>query len=345
MNTSSLARMAAILIGTVLLGWLAESVLPNYLERVLIVMVINVILVSSLGLSNGFTGVFSLGHPGFVALGAYTSGILTLEVSRKASYLPDLPGWLANVALPFLPATLIAGILCAVVALVIGVPLMRLSGNYISVATLGFLIIINVVLVNAEQFTRGSRTFTGIPDYTNIWWVLGWAGVTLFTLSRIAYSPLGRAMRATREDGIAAQAVGIRVLPTRLIAFAVGAFFAGVGGALYAHYLVSFSPATFYIAMMVTQLTMLVLGGQSSLTGASLGVVIVTVLYEILRNLERGLTLGPINIPAVFGASQIVLGLVFIGVMIFRPQGLLGDSEWSIHSRGPEGIPARKEQV
>ena len=348
MNSANAGRVIGVVALVAIIGWLGTSVLPNYLERVLIVLVINVILVASLGLSNGFTGVFSLGHPGFVALGAYVSGILTLAVDRKASYLPDLPGFLSQIALPFLPATLIAGLFCALVAFVIGIPLMRLSGNYVSVATLGFLVIVNNVLVNAEQFTRGARTFTGIPDYTNLWWALGWACVTLFVLSRVAYSSLGRAMRASREDGIAAQAVGIRILPTRLLAFALGAFFAGVGGALYGHYLVSFSPATFYIAMMVAQLTMLVLGGQGSLTGATLGVVIVTVLSEVLRNLERGFNIGPVTLPAVFGASQIALGLIFILVMVFRPQGLVGDAEIELISRGSKArvsSATREEKV
>ncbi len=315
--------LGALLVFTLL----APMVLPQYLVRVLIVMGINIILVSSLGLSNGFTGVFSLGHVGFMALGAYSSGILTLEVSKKLAYLPDLPGFLAGYNLPFLPATILAGLLCAALAFLIGIPLMRLSGNYVSVATLGFLVIVNNVLINAETLTRGARTFTGIPDFTTLAWVVAWLVVTLVVLSRIAYSPFGRAMRATREDGIAAQGIGIQVLPTRLIAFTLGAFFAGIGGALYAHYLVSFSPATFYIAMMVTQLTMLVLGGQASLTGATLGVVIVTILSELLRNLERGFDLGFIKLPAVFGASQIALGLIFILVMVFRPQGLFGDRE------------------
>ncbi len=342
------SRLILALLALVAFTWLAPMVLPQYLVRVLIVMGINVILVSSLGLSNGFTGVFSLGHVGFMALGAYSSGILTLEIQKKLAYLPDLPRFLAGYSLPFLPATLIAGLFCAVLAFVIGIPLMRLSGNYVSVATLGFLVIVNNVLINAETITRGARTFTGIPDYSNLPWVMGWLVMTLLVLSRIAYSPFGRAMRATREDGIAAQGVGIHVLPTRLIAFTIGAFFAGVGGALYAHYLVSFSPATFFIATMVTQLTMLVLGGQASLTGATSGVVIVTVLSELLRNLERGFNLGFVKLPAVFGASQIALGLIFILVMVFRPQGLFGDNEITLVSSGSStssGDRLKKEGV
>jgi len=321
---------ALVALALLLLALFGQSLLPSYFERVLMLMGIQVIAVSSLALSSGMTGVFSLGHVGFLALGAYSSGILTLPVSSKASYLPDLPGFLARLELPFLPATLIAGLICAGVAYLIGLPLMRLNGNYVAVATMGFLIIVNVVLVNAETFTRGARTFTGIPDYTNLAWVVGWVALTLLILSRVAYSPLGRAMRATREDPIAAQGVGIRILPTRLLAFCIGAFFAGVAGALYAHYLTSFSPATFYFTLTVTQLTMLVLGGQGSLSGATLGVVLVAVLSEVLRNLERGFSLGPLTVPALFGASQVALGLLFILMMVLRPQGLLGAREWRL---------------
>jgi branched-chain amino acid transport system permease protein len=309
-----------------LVGWLAPF-LGEYPLRVTIVMGITVIMVASMALSNGFTGVFSLGHVGFIALGAYTSAILTLPVTAKHAYLRDLPTFLAGWSLPFLPATLAAGVLCTVVAILVGLPLMRLSGHYVSVATLGLLVIVNVVLVNADRFTRGSRTFTGVLPDTTIWWVLGWLAVTYVVLSRVAYSPFGRAMRVSREDLVTAEAVGIDVLPTRLIAFAVSAFFSGVAGALYAHYLTSFSPAAFYFALMIHLLVMLVVGGMGSLTGAGVGVVVITLLSEVLRNLERGFHLGALAVPPLYGASQITLGVVFILIMIFRPQGLLGQHE------------------
>ena len=135
----------------------------DYLVRVLIVMCINAVLVTSMGISNGFTGVFSLGHVGFVAVGAYVSGILSLPIAAKHAYLSDLPNWLASFSLPFLPATIVAGLVCAALAFVVGAPLMRLSGYFVSVATLGFLIIVNVILINAVDYTRGARTFTSVP--------------------------------------------------------------------------------------------------------------------------------------------------------------------------------------
>ena len=213
---------------------------------------------------------------------------------------------------------------------VVGAPLMRLSGHFVSVATLGFLIIVNVVLVNADDYTRGARTFTGVPLETTLPWAVGWLALTLVVLARIVYSPDGRrhARRARGYDR--GPGDRHRVLPTRLSAFVVGAFFAGVGGSLYGHYLGSFSPASFYFAYTFSLISMLVIGGMQSLTGAVLGVIVVTLASEVLRNLERGFDLGPSSVPPLYGASQIVLGIIFILVMIFRPSGLMGDRELTL---------------
>jgi len=329
-RTATLVSAAVVLALIVAVTLALPELFNNYVVRVVTVMCIDAILVTSMGVANGFTGVFSLGHVGFVAVGAYVSGILSLSVANKHSYLPDLPAWLASLTLSFLPATIVAGLVCVVLAIIVSAPLMRLSGYFVSVATLGFLIIVNVVLINAVDFTRGARTFTSVPLDTTLAWAVAWLVVTLVILARIVYSPFGRRFRAVREDTIAARAVGIRVLPTRLSAFVLGAFFAGVGGSLYGHYLGSFSPASFYMAYTFKLISMLVIGGMQSLSGAVFGVVLVTVLSEVLRNLERGLDLGAFVMPPLYGASQIVLGMIFILIMIFRPSGLMGDSEVSL---------------
>jgi branched-chain amino acid transport system permease protein len=325
-------RFLVVAAGIVLLGLFsvsAPSLMNDYFVRILTVMCINAMLVTSMGLTNGFTGVFSLGHVGFVGVGAYVSGVLSLSDAAKAAYLPDLPAWIAGLHFAFFPSTLIAGLVCIVLALLVGAPLMRLSGHFVSVATLGFLIIVNVVLINADDYTRGARTFTGVPLETTLPWAMGWLLLALVVLARIVYSPKGRAWRAVREDLIAAQAIGIDVLPTRLSAFVIGAFFAGVGGSLYGHYLGSFSPAGFYFAYTFSLISMLVIGGMRSMTGAVLGVIIVSVLSELLRNLERGFDIGFVVVPPLYGASQIVLGIILILIMIFRPSGVMGDLELS----------------
>ncbi len=325
--------MARLIISGVVVALLAgvafgaPSLMSDYFVRILLIIALNSIFVLSLSLSNGFTGVFSLGHVGFIGAGAYLSGILSLTVAQKASLLPHLPAFMNWFSLPFLPATLVAGAFTAVLAIIVGYPLMRLSGYFVSVATMGFLIIVNVVLINASDFTRGARTFTGVPLDTSLPWVFGWLAVTLFVLWRLVYSPFGRRMKAVRDDTIAASAVGIDMLKTRLTAFAIGAFFAGVGGSLFAHYLGSFSPVTFYFAMTMNLIAMLVLGGMGSLSGALIGVICVSLLSELLRSVERGFTIGHITIPALFGASQIVLGFIFILIMIFRPKGIMGERE------------------
>ena len=287
-----------------------------------------IILAVSLNLTSGFTGVFSLGQIGFMALGAYISAILTLPLQEKGAYLPDLPSWMANVHLDqligpfpagFLLATLIAAALVGVVAWLVGRVLMRLSGHFVAVATLGFLVIVRVVLFNADAFTRGSRTFSNVTPYTNLGWTATWALLVIYVVWRITRSPFGRDMFAQREDRVAAQAVGIRVMDPRLLAFVVGALFSAVAGSLYAHFITSFSPTVFYFDLTFRVITMLVIGGMGSVSGSILGAIFIVGLSEALRRIEDATLL--------YGLSSLVLAVIFIVVIIVRPGGLLGQRE------------------
>ena len=302
------------------------------------------ILVLSLNLSSGFTGVFSLGHIGFMALGAYGAAILTLPLREKQEYLPNLPRWLAGVhfdfrlgpfSLGFLAATLIAALLVALVALVVGLVLMRLSGHFVAVATLGFLVIVRVLLFNADSFTRGSRTFSNVTPYTNLWWVWAWALVTLYVVWRLKRSPFGRAMLAQREDRWAAQSVGIAVMPPRLLAFVVSAFFTAVAGSLYAHFITSISPTAFYFDLTFKVITMLVVGGMGSVSGSVIGTVLVVALAEALRRVE--------DVTLLYGISQIILAVIFILIIIFRREGLLGQREIPLDRLFVKGGEAKAE--
>ncbi|HEV7810632.1 MAG TPA: branched-chain amino acid ABC transporter permease, partial [Candidatus Limnocylindrales bacterium] len=217
-------------------------------QGLVINLAIFMILTLALNLTSGFTGVFSLGQIGFMALGAYVSAILTLPLAEKESYLPNLPSWLSGIHLDqrmagipvgFLAATVIAGLLVSVIAWLVGRVLMRLSGHFVAVATLGFLVIVRVVLFNADAFTRGSRTFSNVTPYTNLWWSWAWVLVVVYVVWRIKRSPYGRDMFVQRDDRVAAQAVGVRVMEPRLLAFVVGAFFSAVAGSLYAHFITS----------------------------------------------------------------------------------------------------------
>jgi len=286
------------------------------------------ILTVSLNLTSGFTGVFSLGQIGFMALGAYMSSILTLPLPEKAAYLPNLPSWLAGVHLDqrigdvpvgFLVATVIAAVVVSGIAWLVGRVLMRLSGHFVAVATLGFLVIVRVVLFNADDFTRGSRTFSNVTPYTNLWWSWAWVLLVVYVVWRIKRSPYGRDMFVQRDDRSAAQAVGIRVMEPRLLAFVVGAFFSAVAGSLYAHFITSFSPTVFYFDLTFRVITMLVIGGMGSVSGSMLGAILIVGLTEALRRVEDATLL--------YGLSQIILAVIFILVITVRREGLLGQRE------------------
>jgi branched-chain amino acid transport system permease protein len=299
-------------------------------QGLVINLAIFIILVVSLNLASGFTGVFSLGHIGFMALGAYLSAILTLPLREKANYLPNLPSWLASVHLDgmlgplplgWLIATLIAGVIVATLALLVGAVLMRLSGHFVAVATLGFLVIVRVILFNADDLTRGSRTFSNVTPYTNLWWAWAWAVVVVYVVWRLKRSPYGRAMFAQRRDRWAAQSVGISILRPRLLAFVVSAFFTAIAGSLYAHFITSFSPTVFYFDLTFRVITMLVVGGMGSVSGSIIGTAVILALAEGLRRVEDATLL--------YGLSGILLAVFFILVIVFRPDGIMGQREVS----------------
>ena len=317
----------AILVLAVVLTILQVSGLAFW-QGLFINLGIFLILVLSLNLSSGFTGVFSLGHIGFMALGAYTAAILTLPLHEKQDYLPNLPAWLAEVhfdfhlgsfPIGFLAATLIAGVFVALIAWLVGLVLMRLSGHFVAVATLGFLVIVRVILFNADDFTRGSRTFSNVTPYTDLWWVWAWALIVLYAVWRIKRSPFGRAMLAQREDHWAAQSIGIEVMRPRLLAFVISAFFTAVAGSLYAHFITSFSPTVFYFDLTFRVITMMVIGGMGSVSGSVIGTVLVIAIGESLRRIE--------DVTLLYGLSQIILAAIFLLIIIFRRDGLLGQRE------------------
>jgi len=304
--------------------FLAQSTLNDYYLRVLAVMAINIILTVSLNLTNGFAGDFSLGHAAFMSIGAYLSAILTLPVTSKATLIPDLPPWLGQMEVPFAVATVLGGILAALVASVVGIPVLRLRGHYLAVATLGLMVIVRVVAINWNTVTRGAKGINGIPAYTDLWWAYGWAVVTVYVVWRLVNSPYGRAMMAIREDELAAAARGVNVTAHRMLAFCVGAFFAGIAGALWGHLITAITPHSFAFLITFNVVVMLVVGGMGSISGSILGATLMTLIPEFLRRLETGFSLGG---HPLYGLSQIIMAVTITLMMIFRRQGLMGGRE------------------
>jgi branched-chain amino acid transport system permease protein len=244
---------------------------------------------------------------------------------------------LAYNTVPLLPALFIAGLLAMVVALLISILIMRLNGLAAGIATFAFLIIANVVYSNWQSMTRGTSSIVGIPVYVTTEVAMIWAAIAILVANIYQTTRYGTMLRATRDDNVAAASSGIDVRRQRTISFVISAFLSGIGGALYAHYLGAVSVDAFYLELTFMTLAMLVVGGSGSLTGAVMGVVIISTVRELLRSLEGGLNVPGATIQLPLGTQEICVGLAMLLIIMFRPQGLFGNSE----IRAPNWLSSR----
>ena len=326
-RTTSMTLIALFLFA--LAVWAAEAQLNPFYLQILGLLGINIIATVSLNFAAGFGGMFSLGHPAFMALGGYTAAILTYPVAMKSSRIPGYPDWMLQLQMPFLPALLIGGLVASLAAILVGWPVLRLRGHYLAVATLGLTVIVQVAIVNLVDYTRGALGLSGIPRLANLWWIGGFLVLTIFVVYRLVHSRFGRALRAVRDDYVAAQMSGVNVARTRLIGFTIAAFFAGIAGGLLGHLLRILTPGQFSFNAVFLGVAMMILGGMGSITGSIVGAVIMTILPQFIIPLERGGNVLGIEIPALNGLTQIVTALILIGVMLVRPGGLAGAKEFS----------------
>jgi branched-chain amino acid transport system permease protein len=328
MNRTTAMTLISLLLFA-LAVWAAEAGLNPFYLQILGLLGINIIATISLNFAAGFGGMFSLGHPAFMAIGGYTAAILTYPVAMKSSRIPGYPDWLLQLQMPFLPALLIGGLAASVVAILVGWPVLRLRGHYLAVATLGLTVIVQVAIVNLVDFTRGALGLSGIPRLSNLWWIGGFLVLTIFVVYQLIHSRFGRALRAVRDDYVAAQMSGVNVARTRLIGFTIAAFFAGIAGGLLGHLLRILTPGQFSFTAVFLGVAMMILGGMGSITGSIVGALIMTLLPQFIIPFERGGNVLGIEIPALNGLTQIVTALILIGVMLVRPGGLAGAKEFS----------------
>jgi len=297
------------------------------LQRTYTLFLINLIAVLGLGLFSGNSGILSFGHVAFIGLGAYLSGILTLPLDTKASTLPHLPAFLASVEWGLPPALIVTMIAVGLFGAVIGLPIARMGGAAAVIATLGLLMIVHGIIIGASDFTRGSNAFLGVPRLTGIWTALAVAVPILLAVRAFRDSKTGGQLRASREDETAARAIGVNVVKRRLLAWTLSAGVAAAAGVLLAHFLGAFSPSKFYFDDTLTLLTMLIVGGMTTVSGAVLGTVAVTLTIEILRRVESGIDLFGYQTPEIFGVTEAGLCLLILFVMYKRPAGLFGRLE------------------
>ncbi len=273
----------------------------------------------SLNITNGFSGLFSLGHPAFMMIGGYVAAIMVMPPGRKESFLSDLPAFLAAMEWTLLPAVLLGGIVAAIAAVLIGAPVLRLKGHYLAVATLAFTIIVQNIISNLDGLTRGALGLNGLPALTTIWWAWGFAVLTIITAWVIKYSALGRMMAAVRDDELAASSSGIPVAAVKLTAFVVGAFFAGMSGGLFAHLVLVITPSSFTISTAFMLVVVIVVGGSGSITGSVLIAIAFTLFTEVIKPVESELGL--------YGLSQMVIALLLLASLLIKPSGLFGGNE------------------
>jgi branched-chain amino acid transport system permease protein len=304
------------------LALLFEFLTGAALQRTYTLFLINLIAVVGLGIFSGNSGILSFGHVAFIGLGAYISGILTLPLATKASALPHLPAFLASIEWG-LPAALLATVICVgVFGALIGVPIVRMGGAAAVIATLGLLLIVHGIIIGASDFTRGSNAFLGVAKKTDIWAALAIAVPVVLLARWYRESRRGAQLRASREDELAARAIGIDVVRMRIGAWTVSAMICAAAGALLAHFLGAFSPSKFYFDDTLTLLTMLIVGGMTTVSGALCGAVVVTLTIEILRRVEGGVDVFGWETPELFGLTQAGLCLMILLVMYRRPAGL-----------------------
>ena len=297
-------------------AWLPRAVNP-YVFQVLILIGINIILAVSLNLVNGFTGQFSIGHAGFMAVGAYASAMFSLHAGKPAvtaMLAVHVPESVAQGAM-LLVALVLGGLLAAIFGWLVGLPSLRLRGDYLAIVTLGFGEIIRVLILNIDA-VGGARGLPGIPHWADFFWVFLGVAAVLALARNLARSTHGRAMFAIRDDEIAAEALGVDTTRYKVTAFVLGAFFAGVAGGLFAHYLSYLNPGSFTFLKSIEIIAMVVLGGMGSLTGSVLSAIVLTLLPELLRPVKD--------------YRMVIYSLLLIILMITRPQGLLGTRELSL---------------
>ncbi len=309
--TGALAALA-------LLQWGCSAILLDgpirqgpYYYQIMILAGINIVLAVSLNLTNGITGQFSIGHAGFFAVGAYVAASVSYYggpgIRAATAFLPAV----GQDTVVLLLALAAAGLAAALAGLLVGIPSLRLRGDYLAIVTLGFGEIIRVVILNVDA-VGGARGFVGIPKLSNFFWVYLLVTACVVTVWNVVRSSYGRAFIAIRENEIAAQAMGIDVTRHKVMAFVIGAVFAGMAGCLFGHYTMYLHTNSFTFVKSFEIIIMVAIGGLGSIEGAVLGAIFLTVLPEAFRGFE--------------GYRMIIYSLALILIMIFRPQGMLGQA-------------------
>ncbi|WP_442578933.1 branched-chain amino acid ABC transporter permease [Mesorhizobium sp. ASY16-5R] len=311
----------------VVVGLVILAVAPTWVQHLTAATVINLIIVVGLQVYTGNSGIVHLGHSAFVGLGAYGMAILTTPLAMKKLSIPNAPFGLSQIELHWFPGILASLLVVAVVALMSGRVISRLSGIAATIVSLAFLIVVHSVFLHWPALFKGNQGFFGIPKLIDLPMVLA-AGVVVIVIARLfRESPNGLQLRASAQDYKAAEAVAIDANSLRWQAWILSALICGFAGILFALFNGTISPRLFYFQQVFLTLAMLILGGMGSVTGAVAGAMILSVVLELIRTVESGITIGGVTTPTILGLSGVALGAVIVLCMSLRPQGICGRHE------------------
>ena len=312
------------------LACFVQAEVDSYIRRIVNLCLIYAIIGLSMNVTNGFAGQFSLGQAGFMAIGAYMVGIFTVPVELRADVFYAIPmnPHLVNVYMPLWMALILGGVLAAFVAGIIGTPVLRLRGDYLAIATLGFSEIIRIIITNATSITNGALGIKNIPPLNDVRYIFLATAISYVLITLLLNSSYGRAFKAIREDEIAAEAMGINLFYHKNLAFMVSAFFAGIGGGLYGALLGTVDPKNFLFTLTYNFLLIIVLGGMGSVTGSMFGAIIVTAGLEYLRVFDEPLELMGVAIPLFRpGLRMVVFSILLMICVLFWRHGIMGTNE------------------
>ncbi len=302
-NKKNIITLALVIAAYIIVQILINNgIIDSYIQLNMTLIGINIILAVSLNLITGFTGQFTLGHAAFMAIGAYISAIFTAKFGQ-----------------PFIVALIASGIVSSIAGIIIGIPTLRLKGDYLAIATLGFGEIVRILALNID-YIGGAIGFNDIPQYTNWTWIYLLTVLTVLLISNFIKSYHGRACISIRENEIAAEAMGINTTFYKVLAFAIGAFFAGIAGSLYANYFYFIKPDSFGFMKSIDILVIVVFGGMGSIPGSIVGAIVLSVISTFLQ-----------NIPDL---RMVIYAVILFLIMVYKPTGLMGKSEFKIFKKG-----------
>lgn len=302
-NKNNIAAAVLVLL-LYLLGQILIStgIIDSYILLNLIVIGINIILAVSLNLITGFTGQFSLGHAAFMSIGAYASAVVTAKFS-----------------LPFGVGILAGAVIAAIAGIAIGIPTLRLKGDYLAIATLGFGEIVRIIILNNE-YLGGASGLNDIPQYTDWTWMFAMVALTIILIKNFINSKSGRACVAIREDEIATESMGVNTTFYKVLAFGTGAFFAGIAGALYSGYFYFIKPDAFGFMKSIDILVIVVFGGMGSIMGSVVGAIALSVISLLLQGFPE--------------LRMVIYSVILFLIMVYRPQGIMGNYKFRLFKRG-----------